>query len=181
MTPADREKFEYEKRKDAATAAATAATRGADDKRADESNHAKRIDDLVKSWATSDGKLDTQRYAQLQKYAGQFDRGNMTPEDHLRSLMDNYAVDALFDTEGRHLLTPESPSAGEGVLPQTGPAGWMGALAHGRMGGQTAYTDPLTGRRIYQSDVERTLSPNQKAILAARTAKLQAAQKPQAK
>lgn len=144
---------------------------------ADEEKHQGRVDDLVKSWATGpDGKLDNQKYTALQKYAGQFDRGvgpdgtKQKSAAHLRDLEDNFAVDNLFNDQGRHLLTPEAPDAGEAVVPKVEDAGWFSALAHGRMGGQNAYRDPATNRLIYQSDIERTLSPNQKAILQARLA-----------
>lgn len=138
----------------------------------DNEAHTTRVDNLLKSWATGeDGKLDNQKYAYLQKYAGQFKRGKgMSPDEHLAELMDNFAVDSLFEQQGRHWSSAEGPSAGEAVLPKTGKAG-MSALLDARMPGQQTYVDPLTKRTIYQSDVVGTLSPRQQKILQERLAK----------
>lgn len=138
----------------------------------DNEAHTTRVDNLLKSWATGeDGKLDNQKYAYLQKYAGQFKRGKgMSSDEHLAELMDNFAVDSLFEQQGRHWSSAEGPSAGEAVLPKTGKAG-MSALLDARMPGQQTYVDPLTKRTIYQSDVVGTLSPRQQKILQERLAK----------
>lgn len=138
----------------------------------DNEAHTTRVDNLLKSWATGeDGKLDNQKYAYLQKYAGQFKRGKgMSSDEHLAELMDNFAVDSLFEQQGRHWSSAEGPSAGEVVLPKTGKAG-MSALLDARMPGQQTYVDPLTKRTIYQSDVVGTLSPRQQKILQERLAK----------
>lgn len=138
----------------------------------DNEAHTTRVDNLLKSWATGeDGKLDNQKYAYLQKYAGQFKRGKgMSSNEHLAELMDNFAVDSLFEQQGRHWSSAEGPSAGEAVLPKTGKAG-MSALLDARMPGQQTYVDPLTKRTIYQSDVVGTLSPRQQKILQERLAK----------
>lgn len=138
----------------------------------DNEAHTTRVDNLLKSWATGeDGKLDNQKYAYLQKYAGQFKRGKgMSSGEHLAELMDNFAVDSLFEQQGRHWSSAEGPSAGEAVLPKTGKAG-MSALLDARMPGQQTYVDPLTKRTIYQSDVVGTLSPRQQKILQERLAK----------
>lgn len=139
----------------------------------DDEAHIKRVDDLVKSWATADdGKLDNKRYSQLQKYASQFKRGNGASSDqHLRELMDNFAVDDLFEKQGRHWSSPEGVSSGEAVeRPSLRQAG-ASALLDGRLPGQASYRDPLTQRVIYQSDVVNQLSPAQQKILAERLAK----------
>lgn len=138
----------------------------------DNEAHTTRVDNLLKSWATGeDGKLDNQKYAYLQKYSGQFKRGKgMSSDEHLAELMDNFAVDSLFEQQGRHWSSDEGPSAGEAVLPKTGKAG-MSALLDARMPGQQTYVDPLTKRTIYQSDVVGTLSPRQQKILQERLAK----------
>lgn len=138
----------------------------------DNEAHTTRVDNLLKSWATGeDDKLDNQKYAYLQKYAGQFKRGKgMSSDEHLAELMDNFAVDSLFEQQGRHWSSAEGPSAGEAVLPKTGKAG-MSALLDARMPGQQTYVDPLTKRTIYQSDVVGTLSPRQQKILQERLAK----------
>lgn len=138
----------------------------------DNEAHTTRVDNLLKSWATGeDGKLDNQKYVYLQKYAGQFKRGKgMSSDEHLAELMDNFAVDSLFEQQGRHWSSAEGPSAGEAVLPKTGKAG-MSALLDARMPGQQTYVDPLTKRTIYQSDVVGTLSPRQQKILQERLAK----------
>lgn len=138
----------------------------------DNEAHTTRVDNLLKSWATGeDGKLDNQKYAYLQKYAGQFKRGKgMSSNEHLAELMDNFAVDSLFEQQGRHWSSAEGPSAGEAVLPKTDKAG-MSALLDARMPGQQTYVDPLTKRTIYQSDVVGTLSPRQQKILQERLAK----------
>lgn len=138
----------------------------------DNEAHTTRVDNLLKSWATGeDGKLDNQKYAYLQKYAGQFKRGKgMSSDEHLAELMDNFAVDSLFEQQGRHWSSAEGPSAGEAVLPKTGKAG-ISALLDARMPGQQTYVDPLTKRTIYQSDVVGTLSPRQQKILQERLAK----------
>lgn len=148
-----------------------------DFKAADDKDHTAKVADLVKSWATdTDGKLDNQKYAALQKYAGQFKRGkDQTSEGHLGDLMDNFAVDSLFDKEGRHFWTSESNRSGEAVLPIMREAG-LGSMMHGRLGGQQEYVNPLTNETIYQSDVTRNLSPRQQQILSERVAAYKAKQ-----
>lgn len=139
----------------------------------DNEAHTKRVDDLVKSWATGDdGKLDNQRYTQLQKYASQFKRGKGASSDqHLRELIDNFAVDDLFEKQGRHWSSPEGVSSGEAVArPSLRQAG-ASALLDARLPGQASYRDPLTQRVIYQSDVVNQLSPAQQKILAERVGK----------
>lgn len=136
----------------------------------EDKDHQDRVDKLLQNWASVDGKLDNQRYTALQKYAGQFARGKgMSSDEHLSSLMDNLAVDSLFEEQGRHWSTPEKPSGGEVVLPKRGEAGGL-AWLQGRSPWQQSYVDPLTSREIYESDVARNLTPTQRAILDKRIA-----------
>lgn len=143
----------------------------------EEDGHNAKVNDLLKSWATTDGKLDNQKHVALTKYAAQFartkDKNGKLPssEQALKTLMDNYAVDSLFEDQGRHWSSPETSWSGEAAQKiQKGTAG-MGAWVDGRMQGQTSYRDPATNRTIYESDVTRNLSPDQLEMFKARLAK----------
>lgn len=157
----------------AAQVKATIDNRNADNLRADEAanrtdneTHRKATDDLIKSWSTTDGKLDDQKYAFMQKYAGQFERPKgMSSADHLRNLMDNYAIDTMGDEAGRHWLSEEGTWAGEKTKWKKGAA--TGNWRRGAPLQDIEYHDPLTGRKIYQSDVNK-LSPNQRELFKSR-------------
>ena len=152
---------------------ATIANRAEDNARADaaaragESEaHRKATDDLIKSWATTDGKPDEQKYAFLQKYASQFERPQgMSSAEHLGNLMDNFAIDTMGDTEGRHWLSAEGTWNGERTKWQKRAA--KDSLRRGAPLQSVEYHDPLTGRTIYQSDVNK-LSPNQRKLFESR-------------
>jgi hypothetical protein len=138
-------------------------------KAAEGKDHQNRLDDMIKSLAgdPKDPAYNT-KYANLQKYAGKFVRADgMSSSAHLSEIMDNYAVDSLFDKEGRHLLGNETPRDGEVVMPKVREAG-MSALLHGRAPGQNMYTNPLTNEKIYESDAYANLSPRARQILRER-------------
>lgn len=133
---------------------------------AESENHRKATDDLIKSWATTDGKPDEQKYAFLQKYASQFERPQgMSSAEHLGNLMDNFAIDTMGDTEGRHWLSAEGTWNGERTKWQKRAA--KDSLRRGAPLQSVEYHDPLTGRTIYQSDVNK-LSPNQRKLFESR-------------
>ena len=133
---------------------------------AESENHRKATDDLIKSWATTDGKPDEQKYAFLQKYASQFERPQgMSSAEHLGNLMDNFAIDTMGDTEGRHWLSAEGTWNGERTKWQKRAA--EDSLRRGAPLQSVEYHDPLTGRTIYQSDVNK-LSPNQRKLFESR-------------
>ena len=135
-------------------------------KAAESENHRKATDDLIKSWATTDGKPDEQKYAFLQKYASQFERPQgMSSAEHLGNLMDNFAIDTMGDTEGRHWLSAEGTWNGERTKWQKRAA--KDSLRRGAPLQSVEYHDPLTGRTIYQSDVNK-LSPNQRKLFESR-------------
>ena len=152
---------------------ATIANRAEDNARADaaaragESEaHRKATDDLIKSWATEDGKLNDQKYAFLQKYASQFERPKgMSSAEHLGNLMDEFAIDTMGDTEGRHWLASEGTWGGERTKWQKRAA--KDSLRRGAPLQSVEYHDPLTGRTIYQSDVNK-LSPKQRKLFESR-------------
>jgi hypothetical protein len=152
---------------------ATIANRKEDNARADASarageseTHRKATDDLIKSWATEDGKLNDQKYAFLQKYASQFERPKgMSSAEHLGNLMDEFAIDTMGDTEGRHWLSAEGTWNGERTKWQKRAA--TDSLRRGAPLQSVEYHDPLTGRTIYQSDVNK-LSPKQRKLFESR-------------
>lgn len=155
---------------------ATVANREEDNKRAataakqvESEAHRKATDDLVKNWATEDGKLNDQKYAFLQKYASQFERpAGMSSAEHLASLMDNFAIDTMGDEAGRHWLSQEGTWSGERTKWQKRAA--KDSLRRGAPFQSIEYHDPLTGRTIYQSDVDK-LSPKQRELFQSRVYK----------
>lgn len=176
LTPAQREQLAVQReglglQRDALKA--TVDNREADNARAaaaaqagESETHRKATDDLIKSWATEDGKLNDQKYAFLQKYASQFERPKgMSSAEHLSNLMDQFAIDTMGDTEGRHWFSSEGTWNGERTKWQKRAA--TDNLRRGAPLQSIEYHDPLTGRTIYQSDVNK-LSPKQRKLFEAR-------------
>lgn len=122
--------------------------------------HYKRLDDLLKAKATGpEGKLDGQKYAKLQQYAGNFKSdAKEGSEAYFKDLMANLELDELFmadDGGWFRSVRNQGTDPVRGLRQQDGPL-WGKYLV-----------DPATNRRVSQSDLAK-MSPSARDTLLSR-------------
>jgi len=136
-----------------------------------------RVDDLLKSMSTVDGKVDNQMYSNLQKYASQIPREvvrdektgkarEMDDNEYFAWLADNFAVDQITGDAGTHYLTSEKDWKGERTQWKKVKPG-LSRFAHGSPMQDVAYEDPVSGRVVYASDIAK-MSPQQQRVFMSR-------------
>lgn len=121
--------------------------------------HYKRLDDILKAKATVDGKLDGNKYALLQQYAGNFKSdAKVGSEAYFKDLMANLEVDEKFMADDGSLFRSvrnQGTDPARGLRQQDG-------LLWG-----SYYVDPATNRRVSASDLSK-MSPSAREALLVR-------------
>ena len=122
--------------------------------------HYKRLDDILKAKATNaDGKMDGQKYAMLQQYAGNFKSdAKVGSEAYFKDLMANLELDEKFMADDGSLFRSVRS---QGTDPARGLSQQNGTLWG------SYYVDPATNRRVSASELSK-MSPSAREALLAR-------------
>ena len=121
------------------------------------SEHAKRVDDMLKAKATVDGKLNGNHYTQLQAFAGNFksEHENGT-EKYFKDLSDNLEVFDKFNSDAGGLLRRVRSQGSDmptGLRQESGPL-WGEYIV-----------DPRSRNRVSMSDAANMSPGGQQALL----------------
>jgi len=121
--------------------------------------NAKRLDDYIKAKATVDGKLDGEKYAQMQAFAGNFESNHKVGSNaHFKALMDELGVQSAFTNDKGSVfrgVRGMGSDAPQGLRQQDG-------LLWGKY-----LQDPVTQRRVSFSDLAK-MSPSEQRIAVSR-------------
>jgi len=123
--------------------------------------HQKRLEDVLKAKATVDGKLNGEKYAWLQAYAGNFNSKHAKNSDaFFKDLADNLEVDSAFQADDGSIIRRVGNSGADAVRGLR--------VKDGLLWGEN-YVDPRTGREVSASDIAK-MSPGAREVLKQRMA-----------
>lgn len=124
--------------------------------------HQKRLEDVLKAKATVDGKLNGEKYAWLQAYAGNFNSKHAKNSDaFFKDLADNLEVDSAFQADDGNFFRRVGSLGADAVRGLKPPK-------EGLLWGEN-YVDPRTGREVSASDIAK-MSPGAREVLKQRMA-----------